>query len=61
MQKALDEKEYKLFLQPKYSTDGENILGAEALVRWISPSMGFISPGEFIPLFEKNGFVRQLD
>ena len=35
--------------------------GAEALVRWIHPEWGFMSPGEFIPLFEKNGFIPWLD
>ena len=35
--------------------------GAEALVRWIHPEWGFMSPGEFIPLFEKNGFIPRLD
>ena len=35
--------------------------GSEALVRWIHPQMGFLSPGEFIPLFEKNGFITRMD
>lgn len=35
--------------------------GAEALVRWIHPEWGFMSPAEFIPLFEKNGFIHRLD
>ena len=61
MEQALKEREYKVFLQPKYSSDGKNILGAEALVRWVSKSKGMISPGQFIPLFEKNLFIRKLD
>ena len=41
--------------------DTGKIIGSEALVRWIHPSQGIISPGEFIPVFEKNGFISELD
>ncbi len=61
MEKALENHEFQVFLQPKYSTKGEKLSAAEALVRWIHPVLGFISPGKFIPLFEKNGFILQLD
>ncbi|MDD3360716.1 MAG: EAL domain-containing protein [Hespellia sp.] len=61
MQKALDEKQFTIYYQPKYDITTESIAGAEALVRWIHPINGFMSPGEFIPLFEKNGFITQLD
>lgn len=61
MEEALRKREFLVYLQPKYSTDGTRIRGAEALVRWNSPTLGFISPGEFIPLFEKNGFIMALD
>lgn len=61
MQTALDNHEFKLFLQPKYSTKGEKLAAAEALVRWIHPVLGFISPGKFIPIFENNGFILKLD
>lgn len=61
MHTALEKDEFKLFLQPKHSVQSGALEGAEALVRWISPSKGFISPGRFIPLFEKNGFVAQVD
>lgn len=61
MDKALVTKQFKLYLQPKYSTKEEKLAGAEALVRWIHPTEGFISPNRFIPIFEKNGFILQLD
>ena len=50
-----------VFLQPKYRLPEERIGGAEALVRWKSVTEGMIYPDEFIPLFEKNGFIIQLD
>lgn len=58
---ALKNKEFKVFLQPKYHLPDEKIKGAEALTRWVSESEGMIFPDEFIPLFEKNGFIIQLD
>lgn len=57
---ALSDGDFCIFLQPKYKTDSETIGGAEALVRWANPE-GMIFPDEFIPLFEKNGFIVQLD
>lgn len=61
MGQALSEKQFTVYFQPKYSFKDGCMVGAEALVRWIHPTWGFMSPGEFIPLFEKNGFVQQLD
>ena len=61
MESALAEEQFVVYLQPKYSLREECMAGAEALVRWNHPKLGFISPGEFIPLFEKNGFIPQLD
>lgn len=61
MEKSLLEKQFTVYLQPKYSLKDECIVGAEALVRWIHPNGNIIPPGEFIPLFEKNGFIFQLD
>ncbi|MEG0074639.1 MAG: EAL domain-containing protein [Eubacterium sp.] len=60
-EKAFKNGEYHVYLQPKYHTKSEKISGAEALVRWINPEEGMIYPDEFIPLFEKNGFIVQLD
>lgn len=61
MESALSEGQFTVYYQPKYSLNGNCMVGAEALVRWIHPKWGFISPGEFIPLFEKNGFIHRLD
>ena len=61
METALSEKQFIVYLQPKYSLDDNCMAGAEARVRWIHPEWGFMSPGEFIPLFEKNGFIPRLD
>lgn len=61
METALNEGQFTVYLQPKYSLKDECMAGAEALVRWIHPEWGFMSPGEFIPLFEKNGFIPRLD
>lgn len=61
METALQPKQFVVYLQPKYSLNGDCLAGAEALVRWNHPELGFISPGEFIPLFEKNGFITRLD
>ncbi len=61
MEDALAHYEFKLFLQPKYRLSDEHIVGAEALVRWIEPNGNIIFPGDFIPLFEKNKFIIQLD
>ena len=47
--------------QPKHEARNGKVVGAEALVRWIHPTLGFVSPGEFIPLFEETGFVGEVD
>lgn len=58
---ALDEKQFVVYYQPKYDIDKGTIGGAEALVRWLHPELGFVDPGTFIPVFEKNGFIGRLD
>ena len=60
-QSALDNEEFVVYYQPKYDPRTDKLRGAEALVRWISPEMGFVSPGKFIPIFEKNGFITEID
>lgn len=61
MQKALEEHQFEVYYQPKYDLMTESIAGAEALVRWNHPTFGFMPPNVFIPLFEKNGFITDLD
>lgn len=61
MEMAIEKKEFVLYLQPKYEIEKGTIVGAEALVRWISKESGFIAPGDFIPVFENNGFVYEVD
>lgn len=61
MENALAEKQFMVYFQPKNNLADDSMVGAEALVRWIHPVWGFVSPIEFIPLFEKNGFIRRLD
>ena len=61
METALNEGQFVIYYQPKYDLRRGTIAGAEALVRWIHPEWCFMSPGEFIPLFEKNGFISRLD
>ena len=56
---ALQNREFQVYLQPKYRTESETIGGAEELVRWMSAE-GMIYR-QFISLFEKNGFIIQLD
>lgn len=61
MERALEEEQFEVYLQPQYNIKKGCLSGAEALIRWIHPERGFQSPGEFIPLFEKNGFITKLD
>lgn len=61
MSDALENHEFVPYYQPKYDVQTNKPVGAEALARWIHPTKGFISPGVFIPIFEKNGFISKLD
>ncbi len=61
MKNALLGNQFVMFLQPKFSISTGRIIGAEALARWIHPDRGMISPAEFIPVFEQNGFILKLD
>lgn len=61
MEKALENHEFEVYLQPKVCLKTGKVIGAEALVRWIHPTKGMIYPNDFIPLFEENGFILKLD
>ncbi len=60
MEEAIKNKEFEVYYQPQISTKTEKMEGAEALVRW-KKGENMISPGEFIPIFEKNYFIIKLD
>lgn len=59
--RALAQKEFKIYVQPKVDMPSGQIIGAEALVRWEHPKKGLMSPANFIPFFERNGFIVKLD
>lgn len=59
--KALAQKEFKVYFQPKIDTDTLELIGAEALVRWQKPDGSFVYPDEFIPLIERSGQVVDVD
>ena len=61
MERAMKEEQFVLYLQPKYGLANYRLAGAEVLVRWITPEKGMVSPGKFIPVFEKNGQIMKLD
>lgn len=60
---ALENEEFKVYFQPKFDIrpDQPLLASAEALVRWIHPELGIISPGDFIPMLEENGLIMELD
>ncbi len=61
--KGIEENQFVVYYQPKYDIRprGPVLYSAEALVRWEHPELGLVSPGVFIPLFEDNGLVQELD
>ena len=61
MEQALEERQFYVVVQPKYDPNTERIVGGEALVRWQHPEKGFIPPGVFVSVFERNGFITSLD
>lgn len=58
---ALQNHQFQVYYQPKHDFDTNRTCGAEGLVRWIHPELGFMNPGDFIPLFEQNGFITKMD
>ena len=61
MESALENEEFFVMYQPKINLKTDEIVGAEALVRWNSAKLGIVTPDNFIPLFERNGFITKLD
>lgn len=60
LREAIETKQIRPYLQPITDRRGR-IVGAEALARWIHPELGFMSPASFIPVFEKNGMIAEVD
>ncbi len=61
LRRAISSNELILFFQPKFDLSGERITGAEALLRWLHPTRGIISPGVFIPIAEETGLILDID
>lgn len=61
MEDSIEEKRFSVWYQAKYDCSTDEIIGAEALVRWNHPALGMLQPPEFIPVFEENGFITRLD
>ncbi|MBR6158713.1 MAG: EAL domain-containing protein, partial [Lachnospiraceae bacterium] len=61
MHEALENGEFRPYLQPKWNMESDQIYGAEALIRWVDKTGKVIPPNEFIPVFERNGFIEYVD
>ncbi len=61
METALFNREFKMFVQPKWDIREDKLYGGEALVRWVKDDGNMVYPSDFVPVFEKNGFIEQLD
>jgi len=61
MKEALEKNQFRVYYQPKHDVNTGELTGAEALIRWEHPEYGFMSPGDFIPVFESNGFITEVD
>lgn len=61
MDSALESGQFHVYLQPQFEIFSNKLVGAEALVRWMHPQKGIISPNQFIPVFENNRFIYKLD
>lgn len=60
LRRALDEKQFRLVYQPIITSASRDVTGVEALIRWQHPELGEISPGEFIPIAERNGLIAEI-
>ena len=61
MRRGLANNEFQVYVQPKVNMRTDELEGAEALVRWYHPEKGLLPPGQFVPIFERNGFVMKID
>ena len=63
LRRALDSYDFEVYYQPKYDIQAEppRLVSAEALVRWHHPELGLLQPGDFVPLFERNGKIAEVD
>ena len=62
MQRAFENNEFHIFYQPKYNLKRGGMDGSEILVRWFDTKIDrYRTPGEFLPIFEENGFINNLD
>ena len=59
--RAVQKRELEVYLQPKYDIESEEVIGAEALIRWNHPEKGMLSPNKFVPACEANGFICIID
>ncbi|HEY8099086.1 MAG TPA: EAL domain-containing protein, partial [Methylobacter sp.] len=60
LRRAIIEKQFVLYYQPKVATDNGHLVGFEALIRWISPERGFVPPFEFISILEETGMILEV-
>ncbi|WP_321277250.1 EAL domain-containing protein [Thiomicrorhabdus indica] len=60
LKQALKNNEFQLYYQPQFSVEDDQFVGAEALIRWNSPTRGLVSPAVFIPLAEETGLIREI-
>ena len=61
LRNALDNGEFVLYYQPQFATESGRLAGVEALIRWQDPNLGTISPDQFLPFAEENGFIHQIN
>ena len=61
LEHAMESGQIQVYIQPKTMSDGVQVVGGEALVRWIKPDGSMVFPGDFIPIFEKSGDIIHLD